>query len=70
MAAARAAIPREAGAFERGIEQGKELERKIIAGGQLMIGSGGCPGAGQSGREATLELIQQFPVVKLVLGQR
>jgi hypothetical protein len=59
-----------AGAFERGIEQGKELKRKIIAGGQLLIGGGGLPGAGQPGREVLLKLLKQFPVVKLRFTER
>lgn len=59
-----------AGAFERGMEPGKELEREIIAGGQLLIGGGGRPGAGQAGRAVTLALIQQLPVVKLSFGER
>ena len=58
-----------AGAFERGIDQGKELEREIIAGGQLMMGGGGLPGGGKAGREVPLELLEQLPVVKLILGK-
>ena len=59
-----------AGTFERGIEQGKELEREINAGGQLMISSGGLPGGGQPGRKVLLKLLQQFPVVKLIFTER
>ena len=59
-----------AGALKRGIEQGKELKRKIIAGGELMIRRSRRPGAGQSGREPLLELPQQFPVVKLSFTKR
>ena len=59
-----------AGAFEHGIDQGEELEREIIAGGQLMIGGGGLAGGGEAGREMTLELLQQLPMVKLLLGER
>ncbi len=62
--------PETAGTFERGIEPGEELERKIIAGGQLMISGSGRSGAGQPGREVTLILLQQFPVVKLSFTKR
>jgi hypothetical protein len=59
-----------ASAFERGIEQGKELKRKIIAGGQLMIGGSRRSSAGQTGRETPLKLLEQFPVVKLIFTER
>ena len=65
-----AGVAETAGTFERRIEQGKELKRKIIAGGQLMIGGSSRPGASQSGREVTLKLLEQFPVVKLIFMER
>ena len=59
-----------AGTFERGMEQGEELERKIITGGQLLISSRRVSGPGQPGREVPLKLLQQFPVVKLIFTER
>lgn len=59
-----------AGPFERGIEQGKELKRQIIAGGQLLIGGSRRPGTRQPRRKAPLELLRQFPVVKLIFTER
>ncbi len=59
-----------AGTFERGIEQGEELEPEINAGGQLLISGGRRSGASQPGREMTLKLLQQFPVVKLIFTER
>jgi hypothetical protein len=56
--------------FERGIEQGKKLKRKIIAGGQLMIVRSRRSGADQTGREVPLKLLKQFPVVKLIFTER
>ena len=59
-----------AGALERGVEQGKELEGQIIAAGQLGFRRRRFCGAGQPGRQAPLKLREQLPVVKRRFGKR
>ncbi len=58
------------GTLGGGGERGEELEREINAGGQLLISSGRRSGDSQPGREMTLKLLQQLPVVKLIFTER
>jgi hypothetical protein len=48
----------------------QRLRALLSAGGQLMIRSGGLSGGRQQWRKMTLELLQQFPVVKLIFTER